>query len=341
MHYFSETTNITNLRIGRGSAKGIGKELGRFVVATMDIPWKVTAHRLGKEPQAIIYVDSVEENWIDAQIAQLEDFDTVVGIGGGMAIDMAKYISWKCKKRLVSIPTILSVDAFTTPAAGIRRNHEVFYVGSASPNPLVIDYDLLRTAPPELNIAGAGDLLSIHTACFDWQHAHSKGQSEYPFDSQAIEQGQALLNFIYDHVGAIRQNSDHGLRAIVEGYISLNTICLPRDHFRIEEGSEHYLFYELEERLQRSFIHGHIIGLGIYLMSRLQKNKAEMITQIMNEIGLKFHPKAMGIQRSDLEKSLLNLKHYVSTRPQLWYTSINDSSIELDWVKEHTVELQF
>ena len=196
MHYFSETTNITNLRIGRGSVKGIGKELGRFVVSTMEIPWKVTAPHLGKDPQAVIQVETVEESWIEAQIAQLDEFDTIVGIGGGMAIDVAKYISWKCQKRLVSIPTILSVDAFTTPAAGVRRDHEVFYVGSASPNPLVIDYDLLRTAPPELNIAGAGDLLSIHTACFDWQHAHSKGKSEYPFDPKAIEQGQALFNFI-------------------------------------------------------------------------------------------------------------------------------------------------
>jgi hypothetical protein len=27
-----------------------------------------------------------------------------------------------------------------------------------------------------------------------------------------------------------------------------------------EEGSEHYLFYELEERLQRPFTHGFIVG---------------------------------------------------------------------------------
>lgn len=341
MHYFSEHTNVNQLRIGRGTVKGLGKELGRFVVATMDIPWEVTRHHLGKDPQAVIMVETVEENWIDQQIAQLEDFDTVVGIGGGMAIDTAKYISWKCQKRLVSIPTILSVDAFTTPAAGVRRDHEVFYVGSASPSPLVIDYDLLRTAPPALNIAGIGDLLSIHTACFDWNHAESKGKSEYPFDPKAITQGQALLQFMCDHVGPIRENTDRGLRAIVEGYISLNTICLPRDHFRIEEGSEHYLFYELEERLQRPFIHGQIIGLGLYLMSRLQQNKPEWITEVMNEVGLDFHPQSMNIQRSDLEKSLLNLKHYVSTRPQLWYTAIDDSQITPEWVENALSGLRF
>ena len=67
---------------------------------------------------------------------------STVGVLG--IIDVAKYISWKLNKNLVSIPTILSVDAFTTPAAGVRINHDVEYLGEASPNPLIIDYDLLK-----------------------------------------------------------------------------------------------------------------------------------------------------------------------------------------------------
>jgi len=55
--------------------------------------------------------------------------------------------------------------------------------------------------------------------------------------------------------------------AIVEGYMTVNTICLPAGHYRIEEGSEHFLFYELEERLARPFVHGYIVGLGVHLMS--------------------------------------------------------------------------
>ena len=121
----------------------------------------------------------------------------IVGIGGGMAIDVAKYISWKLNKNLVSIPTILSVDAFTTPAAGVRVNHDVEYLGIASPNPLIIDYDLLRSAPKELNIAGVGDLFSIHTASFDWQYAHSKGKSEYPLVKMPlIMEKESLILFI-------------------------------------------------------------------------------------------------------------------------------------------------
>ena len=341
MQYFSLNTNVNQLRIGRGVSKGIGKELGRYIVSTMEIPWNIIKNDMGKSPEKIINVISVEKHWIEDQIKVLPEFDTIVGIGGGMAIDVAKYISWKLDKKLVSIPTILSVDAFTTPAAGVRVNHDVEYLGIASPDPLIIDYNLLRSAPKELNIAGVGDLFSIHTASFDWQYANSKGKSEYPYSQNAINSGKKILDFIYDNIGNIKENNDNGLRSIVEAYISLNTICLPIDHFRIEEGSEHYLFYELEERLKRSFIHGNIIGLGIYLLSRLQKNDPLFITETMDESGLIYHPNSMDIKRKDLRDSLLSLKSYVKSKDKLWFTIIDDSNIDEEWINENLSDLKF
>ena len=341
MQYFSLSTNVNELRIGNNSSKNIGKEIGKFVVSTMEIPWSIIKNELGKSPEKLINVTSVELSWIEKQIEDLPDFDTIVGIGGGMAIDVAKYISWKLNKRLVSIPTILSVDAFTTPAAGVRNNHDVEYLGTATPNPLIIDYTILRTAPKELNIAGVGDLFSIHTASFDWTYANSKGKSEYPFSDKAIEGGEKILEFIYNNIGSIRENNNNGLRAIVEAYISLNTICLPLDHFRIEEGSEHYLFYELEERLKRPFIHGNIIGLGIYLLSRLQNNDPKFITQMMNDSGLVYHPYSMNIDKKDLVDSLLNLKKFVGSKEKLWFTVIDDSDINIEWINENLSGLKF
>ena len=110
MQYFSLNTNVKKLRIGRGVSKGIGKELGKYVVATMEIPWNIIKNDMGKSPKKVINVNSVEKHWIEDQIKELPEFDTIVGIGGGMAIDVAKYISWKLNKKLVSIPTILSVE---------------------------------------------------------------------------------------------------------------------------------------------------------------------------------------------------------------------------------------
>ena len=341
MIHLQGETNVKDLRTGSDAARGLGKEIGKFCVMTMEIPWKVTRDKMGGTPEAVVMIETMEESWLDQMCDKLPPCDCVVGVGGGMAIDAAKYVSWKKGIRLVSVPTILSVDAFTTPAAGIRRNHEVAYVGHASPDPLVIDFGIIRSAPPELNIAGIGDLLSMHTASFDWNYAHSKGKSEYPFSTEAIGKADEILQMLYGLLPEIKNTTDKGLMAIVEGYIKLNTICLPAGHFRVEEGSEHYLFYELEERLKRPFVHGYIVGLGIYLMSQLQGHKFDFIRKVMNDVALPYDPKIMDIRRDDLIAALLNVRNFVEHRPKLWYTVINDSNITREWAEEAVSGLKF
>jgi glycerol-1-phosphate dehydrogenase [NAD(P)+] len=121
----------------------------------------------------------------------------------------------------------------------------------------------------------------------------------------------------------------------------INTICLPAGHYRVEEGSEHFLFYELEERLRRPFIHGNIVGLGIYLMSRLQRNQPEEITRIMDKVGLEYQPIGLDIQRQDLIDSLKNLKTFVSARDNLWYTIIDHVDITDEYISEAISSLKF
>ncbi|UCF38689.1 MAG: iron-containing alcohol dehydrogenase [Acidobacteriota bacterium] len=321
-------TNVTSIRFGSGSVNGIGKDLGRFVVATMELPWSITEGKLGADPVAVLMVESMEQEFVDQQVASAPPCDTVVGIGGGQAIDLAKYFAWKKGCRLVTIPTVISVDAFVTPAAAVRQNHRVLYVGESSPDPLIIDYDLIRTAPSDLNVAGAGDLLSIHTATFDWEVAHRAGKSEYPYSQDDIQTARAILETVAENASEIRALSDRGLRTIVEGYMRVNTICLPAGHYRVEEGSEHFLFYELEERLKKPFIHGQIVGLGIYVMSRLQKNRVEWITSLMDELGLRYQPVDMGIPKDAMVASLQVLEPFTRKRG-LWYSQIQETPLDL------------
>ncbi len=334
-------TNVRSSRFGAGAIDGIGQELGRFLVTTMDVPWQKAQPRIGAQPVAVLLVENMEIETLERQIAAAPACDTVLAIGGGQAIDLGKYLAWKRGLRLVSAPTILSVDAFVTPAAGIRRGHRVEYVGQTTPDPLVIDYDLIRTAPPELNIAGVGDLLSIHTACFDWELAARANRSEFPFRAEDVTAARAILTDTMAKADAIRACTDDGLRALVEGYMRVNTLCLPAGHYRVEEGSEHYLFYELEERLKRPFIHGWIVGLGVHLLSRLQENRHTETVEFMNRVGLRYQPADMEIRRDDLIAALGNVRRYVEGRRDLWYTVINERPITSEWIAEAMATLKF
>ncbi len=334
-------TNVKELLCGRDVLATVNDLVSDFIVTTMPVPWTIAQAQLKREPRAVLMADSMDEAVLDQQVASVPDVSTVVAIGGGRAIDLGKYVAWKKGLRLISVPTALSVDAFVTPAAGIRREGQVHYVGEASPDPLVIDYEVLRTAPPEMNIAGVGDLLSIHTATYDWELAAAAGRSEYPFSEQAVREAREILSAVWQLGPAIRANSDEGLQAIVDGYMKVNQICLPAGHYRVEEGSEHYLFYELEERLRRPFVHGPIVGLGVAVLSQWQENQPERVCAFMDEVGLAYQPFAMEIDRDTLRASIANLREYVRPRSDLWYTVIDERPVTPEWIEGVLDRLEF
>jgi glycerol-1-phosphate dehydrogenase [NAD(P)+] len=333
-------TNVRTYAVGVGAALAIGASvLGtHWVAITQPLPWQATRNRLGGAPPLSVHdVHSCHIHDLDALVKAVSaDATVVAGIGGGMAVDAAKYVACQRGLRLCTIPTALTVDAFVTPPAGVRKGdaHDVEYVGNATPDPLIIDFDLLRTAPAALNVAGAGDLLSIHTACRDWELTHAAGaDGTMLFAAPDIAEARAVLADTLRKAADIRACTDDGLRALVEGYMRVNALCLPAGHARVEEGSEHFLFYALEARLKRGFVHGHIIGLGVAIMSRLQCNDADEVIAAMRAMGLAFQPKDIGISRATLKDVLLGLRAFVASKRELWHSVINEIDITAEWVE--------
>ena len=62
---------------------------------------------------------------------------------------------------------------------------------------------------------------------------------------------------------------------------------------------------------------------------------------ILDRSGLEYHPIGMGLSKSDLKASLLNLKNFVSKKSEFWYTIINDAEINEDWVDDVLANLKF
>ena len=49
----------------------------------------------------------------------------------------------------------------------------------------------------------------------------------------------------------------------------------------------------------------------------------------------------MNIKKNDLIDSLLNLKNFVKSKDTLWYTVIDDSHIDLEWINKNISGLKF
>ena len=166
-----------------------------------------------------------------------------------------------------------------------------------------------------------------------------------------VDKARSILAEVMSKANDVAIVSDAGIESLVRVYMTVNTICQPAGHYRVAEGSEHYLFYALEKRLQKSFIHGHIVGLGVYVMSRLQCNKPQKVLEFMETVGLKYLPvcsQALTVvslfsithscqsvlyhsgssilfyRRTEMIEALLGLGEFVRSRSDLWYTVIDD-----------------
>lgn len=86
--------------------------------------------------------------------------DVVVGIGGGKALDFAKYSAHLLRLPFVSVPTSTSNDGFCSPTSSLTVGGRRKTVKSSIPFGVVIDLDVIRSCPPVFFYSGLGDMVS-------------------------------------------------------------------------------------------------------------------------------------------------------------------------------------
>lgn len=302
-------------------------DLAPCTIVAHDPPWSSIADR-ARPPARLVAPGSMERATLDGLVASEPPTDApVVGIGGGTAIDTAKYLAWCTGRRLVLAPTVLSVDAAFTAEIGVRVDRRVQYVGAVTPELVVIDHPLIRAAPVRLNRAGAGDVVSCHTALDDWRRARAAGVSgAQPWRDDLAALGRALLATVRDAADDIRAVTTDGVAVLAEALRRIGAACRAAGHARFEEGSEHFLAYCYEHATGARHVHGELVALTTVAMAVVQDNAPDDIAHLVARTGVRADPDALGITRDEFEQALTNLAGY-GRAEQLWYSVADEVTI--------------
>ncbi|MCP4761637.1 MAG: iron-containing alcohol dehydrogenase family protein [archaeon] len=331
--------------IGASYGNGIAVEtlnsLDDYIAVVQNPPWESVEKQLIKKPKNIIEPKSMEQDILE-RVAEIKlGKGTIVGLGGGVAVDSAKFFSWKWDLPLIQVPTIISTDAFLSKEIGVRNESRVRYIGTSNPEKLIIDFDLIRSAPPQLNYAGVSDVASICTALGDWKIANEKFGDK--IDSNIFNRSKYTVEQMFKDAKEINSLSDKGIKALVEYLREECIICGEWGSARPEEGSEHFLAYTIENVNPGRYLHGALVAMNILVVLRLQGSYAvfdyEVVRNFFDELGLNYSPKSLDISREVYKTALDNVQNYVKNEKLdngLWHLNNPFENLSkdevLDWV---------
>ena len=284
------------MKIGNGKIRKIGRYLFDKDMLKVAVFWgEGIAQMLGKDFYAGIkehHIELVKDEAINT--IAMEDItqtafslpagtNAILGIGGGKALDFAKYVAYLLRLPFISVPTSSSNDGFCSPTASLTVAGARKTVKSSIPYGVVIDLDVIHSCPISFIYSGIGDMFSKVSALWDWKQAALKGNDRYN-DFAAMLSYNSLDLLYIGHSKDI--HAEQFQRSLVNSLLYSGIAMEIAGTSRPASGSEHLISHALDRISKRPQIHGVQVGVASYLCAMLQENpNCESLKQRLTENG--------------------------------------------------------
>ncbi|MEA5596947.1 iron-containing alcohol dehydrogenase family protein [Rivularia sp. UHCC 0363] len=226
--------------------------------------------------------------------AQAHEADMIIGVGGGKALDTAKLVAHQLQIPVVTIPTSPATCAAWTALSNVYSDAGAFLYDvtlDKCPDLLVLDYDLIQTAPQNTLVAGIGDAIA------KWYEASvSSGNSEQTLIIAAVQQARVLRDILLQKsVAALQSPGSEVWQEVVDATVLLAGVIGGIGGAQCRTVAAHAVHNGLTHVCGRGSIHGEKVAYGILVQLRLEEmlqgnqlaaTARQQLLKFYGEIGL-------------------------------------------------------
>ena len=304
----------TILKVGKGTLKNLGSYIksggmenaviyfGNDLIEMFGVDVMESLKEAGVKVLEYRELDSTKiEDIIDLAFSIDAKAQTIVGIGGGKVIDVAKYAAYLRKLPFISVPTSASSDGFSSASASLIVNGRRTSVPARLAYGIVVDTDVIKSAPKKFIYSGIGDLVSKITALYDWLYEDVNGYTVLNDFAMMIAK-KAVNSFVRTPFESI--NEDLFIKELVDSLAMSGIANEIAGSSAPTSGSEHMISHALDKILERPQLHGVQVGIATYIMSRVHDHRYKRVNTIFTDTGFWDYVSTLGLNRSEYEKAI-------------------------------------
>lgn len=263
--------------------------------------------------------DEESLNEIDVLCAR-NNVSILFAFGGGSVIDVCKLVSSRRSVTLVVVPSALSSDCIASPISVLSTHRGRISLPSAMPNEIIIDPDLLVTAPERLYKAGVGDLLSNASALLELKEKRASG---LPVNDFSILMSEVSLTKFVSSIDDVHSNPKQNSLELAKGLVLSGMAMGFSGDSSPCSGSEHLISHSLDALAIGNALHGEQVGLATVYVSQLRRflGMEEIpaeIVRILKELCGFYHPVKFGISENNFIEAVTQSNKVRRGRLPFW-----------------------
>ena len=216
-------------------------------------------------------------------------------------IDAGKYAAYLKKLPFISMPTSASSDGFSSASASLLVNGKRTSVPARMAYGIVVDTDVLKSAPAKFLYSGIGDMVSKITALYDWIFEAEHGVSEVN-DFAVMIAKKAVNSFVRTPFESIQDNLF--LKELVDSLAMSGIANEIAGGSAPTSGSEHLISHALDKLLEVPQLHGVQVGIATYVMAVVQDHRYVRVNKIFTDTGFWNFVATLGLNRADYEAAI-------------------------------------